>query len=91
MVSLDTVERDYSCARSRSFSFLQCTLESQYRNIEIKYQFYVSVWLIKELLHYIIELCEWASKAHLTWAKTEYPKREKIPPLCGQSVIIVCL
>lgn len=50
-------------------------------SIEIKYQFYISVWLIKNFLHYIIELCEWASKSDLTWPKREYPKREKIPPL----------
>lgn len=60
-------------------------------SIEIKYQFYISVWLIKESLHYIIELCEWASKADLTGAKREHTKRENIPPLCGHRVILVCL
>lgn len=88
MVSLDTVEQDYSCAGPGPSASYSAHLSL---SIEIKYQFYISVWLIKELLLCIIEICEWASKADLTWAKPKYPKREKIPPLCGQSVIIVCL
>lgn len=59
--------------------------------IEIKYQFYISVLLIKEFLHYIIELYEWASKVDLTWPKREHPKKEKIPQLCGHHVIVLCL
>lgn len=82
--------------RNRITTVLDPGLSASYRTrlntrIEIKYQFYISVWLIKEFLRYIIELCEWASKADLTWAKRENPKREKILPLCGHIMILVCL
>jgi len=60
-------------------------------SMETKYQMYISNWLIKELFQYVTELCNWASKADLTAARGERPKREKVFLLCGYSVILVCL
>lgn len=48
--------------------------------METNYQFYISDWLIKELLRYITELREWASKPDPTWAKREHLKEGENSP-----------